>query len=363
MSRNFLLLLLLYGCGSGGGGGDTTTDDDTNTNNEINSGLTGRIFMGASGDGKILDLSTGRYSAIPGVDWSEYEENEYDESAEYYALPSRDGQEFILTVTECLLDDEPLSPYYDCIAIHNNDGALVSSGRLIEDISPTTRFSFNKEYFAFFYNDGRDSSTNDELVIFDRNFQFISRSVLPGRLARSFDWLPNGQIIYIHDQTIYITAPYDTSGTSIYTFDESEGRPDYIASSPDGLKVAFTLVTYANPHVINGTTWVMNSDATDLHQLAHIQNNEDPIFNYPIWSPDGKYIMNIVGQVNPEPPDTGNSYPNPGLLGGLYAIPSDLRNVALTDDGANGIVHIQSYYYSSDLNYNYSSNGYMVWLP
>ena len=358
-----LVLILQTGCGGGGGGGDDT-DPGNSSGSRVNGDITGHLFIGASGDGELLDLSTGRYTSIPGVDWSETIENDYHPSANYYALPSRDGEEFIETVTSCLrAGDDALSPFNDCIVIHDSDGSIVSSGKMIEDISPTTRFSFNKNYFAFFYNDGRDSSANDELVIFDRNFQFISRSELPGKLARSFDWLLNGQIVYIHDQTIYITAPYDTAGTPIYTFSENEGYPDYIAASPDGSEVAFTLVTYASPYVVNGATWVMNTDGTDLHQLANIPGNDDPIFNFPTWSPDGQYIINVVGYVRPEPPDASNNEPNPGILGGLYAIPSASRNVALNDDGDDGVVHIRSYFSSDQLNYNFSTNGNLVWIP
>jgi hypothetical protein len=355
-----VLFMLLSSCGGGGGGDDGITnngDDNNIVSDGVNGSLSGYLFMGASGDGKLLNLSTGEYSEIPGVDWSESTDNEYHPAANYYALPSRDGDEFIVTISHCLAGDDPLSPYDDCILIHNSDGSAISSGKLVEDIFPSTRLSNNKEYFAFLYNDTRDSSTNDELVIFDRNFQFIERSELPGRNARSFDWLNNGQIVYIHDQTIYITAPYSTSGTPIYSFSEEDGYPDYIAASPDGSKIAFTLVTYASYRTINGTTWIMNIDGTDLHQLAYVANNDNPIVNYPTWSPDGQYIMNMVGYVS------GGGYIDLGVLGGLYAIPSSSRNIKINDNGSDGVVHVRSYFSSNQLNHDFSSQGNMVWIP
>lgn len=344
--------------GCGGGSGDSEGGDDSiTTGDSVNDGITGKLFMGSSGEGTLLDFLTGQYSEIPGVDWSEAIDSDYHPSASYYAMPSKDGAEFIVTIKDCLSGDDPLSPYSDCIILHDSDGQIISSGKMVENISPTTRLSVNKEYFAFFYNDGSDSTTNDELVIFDRNFQFISRSDLGGKLARSFDWLSNGQIVYIHDQTVYVTAPYSTEGSPIYTFTNEEGRPDYIAASPDGNKIAFTLVTDAYTRVIHGATWVMNIDGTDLHQLVYDVNTNDPIINYPSWSPDGRYIINMVGYVAGDGPGTE------GVLGGLYAIPSASRNIKLNNDGDNGIIRIRSYYYDTELNYKFSTKGNIVWIP
>ncbi|MES9830601.1 MAG: hypothetical protein ABW139_00010 [Candidatus Thiodiazotropha sp. DIVDIV] len=358
-----IFVMFQFGCG-GGGSADTSAIDtgeveqgDSNINGDT---ISGRLFMGGDNDGLILNLATGKYSIVPGVDWSENEDNEYHPMAQYAALPSIDGSEFVVTISNCLRtnDKEYPSLFDDCIEIHDSTGNIIGSGKMLENISRKTRMSRDKQYIAFFYNDGRYQGRNDELVIFDRNFQFINRSMLPGYLARSFDWLnDNGQLVYIHDQTIYVTAPYDTDGTAIYTFSEDEGRPDYIAASPDGDKIAFTLVSEASYRSIHGTTWVMNSDGTDLHQLAYVPGNEYPIINYPTWSPDGAYIMNMVGYV------TGADFIDMGVLGGLYAIPSASQNIAINDNGENGIVHIKSYFHSNELNYDFTSNGNLVWIP
>lgn len=360
-----IFLLFQISCG-GGSGGSSTPNSNTNQvvdEDHINGdAITGRLFMGGDNDGLILDLSTGKYSQIPGVDWTEEIVNEYHSMANYTAMPSSDGSEFVVTVNNCLntTDSEFPSLFDDCIEIRSNDGNLIGTGKLIEEISRNTRLSRNKQYFAFFHNDSRYQNGNDELVIFDRNFQFISSSYLPSHLARSFDWLnDSGQIVYIHDQTIYVTASYDTLGTPIYTFTEDAGRPDYISASPDGTKIAFTLVTSASMHSIHGATWVMNSDGTDLHQLAFIPNNDNPIINYPTWSPDGKFIMNMVGYISGKDDEVVGIT----VFGGLYAVPSDSRNVAINDGGEEGVVHITSYYNSNELNYNFSSNGNLVWIP
>ncbi|MCG7984837.1 MAG: hypothetical protein JAY90_19050 [Candidatus Thiodiazotropha lotti] len=358
-----VVLFLQVGCG--GGGDDGNGDGPVDTGDSVNNGINGQLFMGSSGEGQLLDLSTGHFKEIPGVNWSGSMSTDYHPSATHYATPSKDGKEFIEVVKDCFSGDDPLSPFYDCIVIHNSNGDIISSGKMSEDISRATRFSNNKDYFAFFYNNWRDSSSNDELVIFDRNIQFVGRSQLDGKLARSFDWLNNGQIVYIHDQTIYITSPYSTKGAPIYTFLPEEGRPDYIAASPDGSRIAFTLVTDAYTHVIHGTTWIMNINGTDLHQLAYDPSSNNPIINYPTWSPNGDYILNVVGRIKISPdPYTDDVLDVEDLLGELYAIPSSSRNVMINTDGEDGVVRIRSYSpTSNELTYKFSTNGNMVWIP
>jgi hypothetical protein len=351
-----LTLLFLVGCGGGAGDDSGGDDDSVNSSNDVNGGFTGQLFMGSPNKGLILDLSTGKYKEIPGVDWSGANA-EYHPSASHYANASKDGEEYIEVIKHCLSGEDPLSPYSDCIVLRNGNGDIVSSGKMAEDISRSTKLSNNKEYFAFFYNDLTDSSSNDELVIFDRNFQFISRSELGGRLARSFDWLNNGQIVYIHDQTIYITSPYSTEGAPIYTFSSEEGRPDYIAASPSDSRIAFTLVTDAYTHVLHGTTWVMNIDGTDLHQLAYDPDSSNQIFNYPAWSPNGDYILNFVGYMRSDVNNEG------GVLAQLFAIPSSSRNVKLNSDGKDDIVRIRSYSSSNTLSYEFVADDYLFWIP
>lgn len=352
-----VILFLQVGCGGGGGDGDGDGDDSVDTGDSVNNGIYGQLFMGSSGEGQLLELSTGHFNEIPGVDWSGSTNTDYHPSATHYASPSKDGEEFIEVVKNCFSGDDPLSPFYDCIVIHNSNGDIISSGKIPGDVSRATRLSNNKDYFAFFYNDWTDSSSNDELVIFDRNIQFVSRSQLDGKLARSFDWLNTGQIVYIHDQTIYITSPYSTEGAPIYTFPPEEGRPDYIAASPDGSRIAFTLVTDAYTHALYGTTWIMNINGTDLHQLAYDPNSNTPIINYPTWSPNGEYILNVVGHVR------SGVLGDDGILGELFAIPSSSRNVELNNDGNDGIVRIRSFSSSNELNYDFVTDGYLEWIP
>jgi hypothetical protein len=351
-----VVLSLQVGCG-GGAGGDVNGGGSDNTGDNVNNAIYGQLFMGSSSEGRLLDLSTGHYKEIPGVDWTGSMNADYHPSATHYATPSQDGEEFIEVVKDCLSGDDPLSPFYDCIVIHSSDGNIISSGKMPEDVSRVARFSNNKEYFAFFYNDWRDSSSNDELVIFDRNFQFVSRSRMDGKLARSFDWLNNGQIVYIHDQTIYVTSPYSSDGAPLYTFSIDEGRPDYISASPDGSRIAFTLVTGGYTHAIHGTTWIMNTNGTDLHQLAYDPNSSNPIINYPAWSPNGDYILNMVGYIG------SDVHGDEGTLGELFAIPSSSRNVELNNDGKDGIVRIRSYSSANELNYDFVTNGYLEWIP
>ncbi|MCG7985115.1 MAG: hypothetical protein JAY90_20495 [Candidatus Thiodiazotropha lotti] len=88
--KAFLLLVTVniavfsqVGCGGGGSGDGEGRDDNITIESSINDGVTGKLFMGSSGEGMLLDFSTGKYSEIPGVDWSESIENDYHPSASY----------------------------------------------------------------------------------------------------------------------------------------------------------------------------------------------------------------------------------------------------------------------------------------
>ncbi|MEW8437530.1 MAG: hypothetical protein AB2689_05175, partial [Candidatus Thiodiazotropha taylori] len=79
---NLVFIILATACGGGGGGDDTNPSPDKTSNS-----MSGRIFIGNDGYGSwILDLQTGHYSKIPGVEWED--NDDYHHSAEFSAFPA-----------------------------------------------------------------------------------------------------------------------------------------------------------------------------------------------------------------------------------------------------------------------------------
>ncbi|MEW8442190.1 MAG: hypothetical protein AB2689_28940, partial [Candidatus Thiodiazotropha taylori] len=85
-----LAMLQLVACGGGGGGSGEDGENPPNSivdDSNINSSLCGKIFIGNDGYGSwILDLRTGHYSKIPGVEWED--NDDYHHSAEFSAFPA-----------------------------------------------------------------------------------------------------------------------------------------------------------------------------------------------------------------------------------------------------------------------------------
>jgi hypothetical protein len=360
---NLIIAGFLYACGGSGGSGGAEPDDLQPP--YVNGDLSGRLFMGA--DGKVLDLSTGEYSAIPGVDWgNETNNNSYLTNVEFTSTSSYDGSEFLLTVNKCAeASDQSYSLLHDdCLELYSNGSRGGIRGRKISYIKPGAKLSRDSNYIAFFHNDDRVALAKDELFIYDRNFELISRSKeLPDTYGRSLDWTNDGRIVFSNDQTLYITSQYETSYSEILSFNNNDNAiypyPNEIAVSPDGSKIAFSLVTSSTVVSFSsmGDIWVVNIDGSDLHKLAVRADGTSPYMGYPTWSPDGSYIMMIDGY-------TGSA-PVRGTTGTIYAVPSDSREVILNNDGSNGVIALKSYFYGNDnsLTFDAMSDGNWAWLP
>lgn len=349
-SMRFFVLAFLASCGgSGDGSSNVSNGDDTGPilTDSVNGGLEGKLFFGAPKEGWLLDFNTGNFTRIPGVDWSQEDDSVYIPLAIYSAISASDGSEFLTLVENCAYSESIDLVDNDCLVIHKANGEIVGSVEVLEGIREGARLSHDRQHIAFVYNTSYLSRTNqDILIIIDRNFGEVSSAILPNTTGwGSLDWLPNGQIVYTHDNTIYITSPYNAEGSPLYEFSESEGRPDHVSVSPDGEKIAFTLITdilanaYGDGH-IKGTVWVIDQDATNLHRLAYMQDVNDQSIIFPCWSPDGKYILALVDEI---PDFVVGFYYRPAL----YAIPSNSENLYLDKEGKNNddkVVRVKSYY-------------------
>jgi Tol biopolymer transport system component len=301
------------------------------------------------------------------------QQDDYTGVAFVSAYPSHDGVEVVETVHNCEKIDGSLYKN-DCIIIHDTDGAKLVHMVDLEAIEHSARLSLDRQYIAFAYDEY--DNDNISLHIYDRTGQLISYNNLYEQFPDSyddpeFDWLPDGRLVYMVDQTIYITAPYDTHGTPLITFTEEQGEPQDPAVSPDGEKLAFELLTDGSTVSRQATVWVMSLDDTsDLHQLAVVPNDDTPSVTDPVWSPDGNWIMVTEGLFY-----GGTPYPNPldpghldPVFGALYAVPSEGVRVELTQTNQATAIPVLSNYSAAILGgegkvHSHFNGRLVAWVP
>ncbi|MGD9171745.1 MAG: hypothetical protein PVI97_17115, partial [Candidatus Thiodiazotropha sp.] len=179
-----LFAVLLHACGDGGGSdsGDPTNNNPT-PSGQLNPQLSGRVFVDAQSTfpGKILDLSTGNYSPIPGMEeWDQ--QDDYTGVANVTAYPSHDGMEVVETVHNCESIDGSLYKN-DCIIIHDSNGTRLVHMVNLEALEHSARLCFDRQYIAFAYDEY--DNDNISLHIYDRSGQLISYNNLYEQLPDS----------------------------------------------------------------------------------------------------------------------------------------------------------------------------------
>ncbi|MES2802046.1 MAG: hypothetical protein V4654_06105 [Bdellovibrionota bacterium] len=100
----------------------------------------------------------------------------------------------------------------------------------------------------------------------------------------SYDWLTDGRVIFSRFGTLYIT---EADFKSYKVFRTLHGAPNSVTVSPDGGRIAFSMLQLGIPHI-----WVMDLSGT-LRQVTTSTVGE----NFPAWSPDGNHIVLAKGKV------------------------------------------------------------------
>lgn len=329
-----VVLITLFGCG-GGSSGDSTNEPGESVS--LNQDFTGKIFIGNDAAGPwLLDISTGHYSEILGVNWTD--NSNYHPRAEFSAFPSHDGQEFVETVEMC----RSLGgfDFEDYVIIHDAAGNEVSRFSVPYETYGPAKLSRDGMFVAVLISEPFSAQNPRRLSIYTRDGSFVdSTSSDHDITVKGFDWLPDNRLLYAVGRAMYVTNQTSGQSQQWAAFDEDEGEPDHLAVSPNGEQLAFTLKTSVTYESIHGTVWVANLDASRLVQLATTHEVDDPVINFPMWSPDGKWIAVIEGAVgvmfSPSPNGQGSR---------IYIVPSDGENVNLTLDGGTEAIPIYSYY-------------------
>lgn len=346
-----LLSLSLISCGS--------DDSASSTPTNINGDLSGKIFIGSGFDGPwILDLTTGHYTPIPGVDWDD--PDTFPGLARFSAHPARDGSEFVQTVENC--EDTGTLSYDDCFIFHDQQGNISHQFSIAHGAYGTdgpAKLSFNRQFMAV---PVATTLPSGYLRLYSREGQFFGESNEIVQRSSDFDWLPNNKLVYASEQTIYLTDIESTQGSPIITFPLEDGEPRQLAVSPDGTMLAFTLVTSANPSAIHGTTWVLDLVSGQLRQLTDTPapNDpgsviDDPKINFPTWSPDGRWILVVESS---------------SRVAIAYIVPSDGEKVLVTEDEATTARPVLSFYMETlgiadrPLSNKFDIDvGNLIWLP
>jgi Tol biopolymer transport system component len=241
---------------------------------QINRGIGGNIiFINESqGDTVVsaLSVESGNMTDIVTLSTDEHDEYYIDFSM------SNDMQYFAFYDYE-YLDDKHIN-------LFNSSGEMIrqySMYTVSYDISPSSRIHFsplNNNLLLFEYEDNNDDDKH-YVTILDWSQDSFIRTFSD---RQYFDplWTPDGDlVIWDERNTAYLVQVTDDQvGNPIELFSLPESSA-YHSISPDGNRMIFKMARHI---------WSINMDGTLLTQITAPKVGYE---TYPVWSPDGQYIL------------------------------------------------------------------------
>jgi len=103
-------------------------------------------------------------------------------------------------------------------------------------------------------------------------------------LAHDASWSPNGQIVYAHDNELFLAKPDGSDSHRLATLTGSASRPRW---SPDGKVLRFTM---DDSKTGSQSLWEVASDGTGLRPLLPGWSSP-PSECCGSWTPDGSYFV------------------------------------------------------------------------
>ncbi len=358
-----LLGLVLTACGGGGGGSSNNDQTDSQGSagdgSVVNTGLSGQFFFVYQDAAYVKDVQTGVNTKIPNTDWEDQNNRFPSGVAAFYATASSyDQAEFVVEVDRCQRSGpDPLDPYETCIAIQDYNGNYTGGFNLLYSLSSSVRLSRDRQYVAMV----RDLD-DPWLAIYTRDGTFISNSQVE---TSSFAWLPDGRLIYAQDRRVLFTDPYSTVAVTQLTLPATmpTGVIGWLAVSPDGSRIAFSIIQESNFAVTHAIPFVMNTDGSNIRQLAREPNEPSPNIGPVTWSPDGQWMFLRAGGADGQDPNA------PGVLGYGYVIPANedraLVLSPIDSERSPAVIKLRHYLIGSaaeTLTDRFSSTGYS-WQP
>ncbi|MBX2867308.1 MAG: hypothetical protein KTR18_01425 [Acidiferrobacterales bacterium] len=273
------LIWYLTACSDGdGGGGVTGISDTSQLAQNINGELTGQLLH----DDHVIDLSTGVGVFISGFEATS-------------ANP--DGSELYSLVDDC--DAHTSAPgNFSCIYIRSREGLIKEQFTIpYTNLNDSFYVSPDGDLFAI---TTRDISLADEqVVIYTRSGDFVTSLVDPD----GFDWLNDGRFIYSKNQQIFLSSDSlddEAQDTVVATFSEAEGLPAFFAVSPDGSELVFALRDRTIDGVLEHSgLWRLNLNTLESTRFAGLETSANQVgssLRWPLWSPDGQWLVTTVYQ-------------------------------------------------------------------
>lgn len=280
-------------------------------------------------DAWYLDLSTGHYSPVPNLVWGDDENTGCDTGAPLFSVaPVRGSDRLLESRIDCLYTDDTSGIYGEIsqFAIRSATGEFIEGFQVIletgEFLYGPARLSPDGEHVAM------TGSYNDDpglyhIQLFSTDGEWLAVSSEDRIEGGNFDWLPDGRLIYASGQTVYIAAAGSASGQTWLTFSKDDGEPGQLAVSPDGRQLALSLVSDRSSGVsVYGDIWIVDLQTAERRRLAYAP--EADRLNYPIWSPDGRWIGFLQNVASTAGPLAQAHY---------YIVPSDGEDIQVTTDG------------------------------
>lgn len=330
------LLLSVTACGGGGGDGSSSTpppagDDGGGDNpgggtgNDLNPGVSGKLFFIEDNQAWFMDISSGTYELVPNSDWEAQDDRFELGIAEYYAKPFNADNRFLLTVDNCV-NRANSSAEDACIIVQDFDGNYGAEIILEDSVHGPAKPSYDGQYFAIFRDLG-----DDWLAIYDMSGNFVSNTQVD---EAPFAWLADGRLVYVADErTFRITDTLSTSGGSAWTLPEAMGSGEIgrLSVSPDGSQIAFTLRTDGTLVSEDASFWLIEVATGSIRRIAEVNDGGlEDAFHESAWSPDGSMIAVLEGGSGSVDPNTGL-----GAETRMHLLPSDASNVlVISSDSA-----------------------------
>ena len=101
----------------------------------------------------------------------------------------------------------------------------------------------------------------------------------------SYDWLPDGRVIFSRFGTIYIM---DADFKTFKVYRQMTGAVSSLAVSPDGANLAFGMKTGSGSHI-----WILNLASETLRQVTTSNSAE----HFPAWSPSATHLVVAKGKL------------------------------------------------------------------
>ena len=207
-----------------------------------------------------------------------------------------------------------------CVAVQDFSGNVVSAFDVDYDAVGgdqrrlAAELSRDRQLLALVRRPGQSVSTPRQIEVYDLSGELLSATVAD---PTSFEWLPDGRLAYSVSRSIYVTEPNRTDFSYRLDLPESlgDGFIDYLAVSPGGGRIAFSLVTDTTSVSVDGSLWVLDLESLNVLRLSD-HASRTPMVRSPRWSPDGDWIAVLEGGAD------GSGVFTPGAPSDMYLVPT-----------------------------------------